>query len=92
MNFTIFSIYIHNRYSIENIKLYFFRTLSFWRALTAECISSFFYVLLISCITKSSSSSSASKKGESTSLDPLHIQVIKTWKFDAALLLFTFKC
>merc|ERR1719219_3352778 len=51
------------------------RTLSFWRALSAECISSFFYVLLISCITKSSSSSSASKKGDSTSLDLLHIQV-----------------
>jgi len=32
------------------------RTLNFWRALTAECISTFLYVLLISCISKTISS------------------------------------
>ena len=30
--------------------VYYLRTLSFWRALTAECISTFLYVLLVCCI------------------------------------------
>ena len=47
------------------------RSLSFWRALTAECISSFFYVLLSSGITRTSSMSSSTLS--SSSPDPLHL-------------------
>ena len=49
------------------------RTLGFWRALTAECISSFFYVLLSSGITSTAQQAAASPPADGQHI--LHIQV-----------------
>ena len=65
------------RWRLFDLTSLYVRSLKFWRALTAECISSFFYVLLSSGITRTSTLSSSS----SSSSDPhhlLHIQVIFT--------------
>ena len=64
------------RWRLFDLTSLYVRSLKFWRALTAECISSFFYVLLSSGITRTSTLSSSSSSSDPLHL--LHIQVIFT--------------